>query len=273
MLTSPCEVTRLSPVTTPVVREGSRWVKAESFQTTGTVKYRMVFAKVTAALATGEIRRNTTLVEVTSGSTGLALAGLGRSLGLPVELLIYANMNAVKRDRLLQSGARITIFPPDRPISDLLAEATKRARTANAWHLNQYDRRSVTAAYQGLAQEWVEQLRHGEAPPPEHFVCPVGSGGLIQSLGGALRGTWPGIRVVAVESAPGSRIDGMRNTRTQHLGEQDPYDPRFPDERVEVDAPAGPEQIGGIALGESASACIRLARDRGWGRALILAPD
>ena len=256
------------PAETPLLPSEGLRVKPEGSQPSGSVKYRMVYAKLSDALCRGEVAPGTTLVEVTSGSTGAALAWAGRSLGHPVELHAHRSITPDKRSAIERSGATLVLHDPERPVGEILAEVVARAREGACWHLGQYDRASVVEAYRDLAAELLRQLR-GEVP--RVFLCPVGTGGLIQGIGARLREAFPGIRVVAVEPLPGVSIDGTRNTDLFHLGPLDPYDKGFPDEVVRVERPAARATLGGVVLGESATAALAVARR--WPGAVLIAPD
>lgn len=258
------------PRETPLLRSGNVLVKPELWQWTQSVKYRMAYAKVERAIGQGLLLENTTLVEVTSGSTGAALAFIGRTLGLGVELHAYESISPRRRAQIEGFGAKVVLHPSDTPVDRLLEMVRSRVQTGGTWHLDQYDRDSTAACYDGLADELLSQLRDAEAP--EAFVCPVGTGGLIQGVGARLRKEYPGIRVVAVEPAPGVSIEGTRNTDCLHLGELDPYDRDFPDEVLRVPHPDR-RSVGGVALGESASAALAVLEARTFGPAVIVGPD
>ena len=260
-----------SPIETPLLKCGSIWVKPEQRQRTGSVKYRMVHAKVTKALREGAITPRTRLVEVTSGSTGVALAFAGKTLGLKVELHAYETMSGEKRSRILENGAELVLHPLTTPVSELLAQVHRQVRDGGFWHLGQFERESTAAAYADLAKELVDQLRALKARPAA-FVCPVGTGGLIQGLERPLRGAFPGLHVVAVEPEAGQAIEGTRNTELCRL-DNDPYDPRTPDETVRVLRPSRRWSMEDVAMGESASAAFELACSRAWTTTVIVAPD
>jgi len=262
-----------APLRTPLIRAGPLWIKAESAQRTKSAKYRMVAAKVAAALRTGRISDGTTLAEVTSGSTGVALATVGHVLGLPVELHAYRTIAPDKKAAIDERGARLVLHPPNVPVPSLLDLVRQASMSGRVWHLNQYDRSSIVAAYHDLAEELIQQVRELNAAPPQVFLCPVGTGGLIQGVGAALRGAFPGMRVVALEPEAGSRIDGIRNTELVHQGPEDPYDRGFPDEVMRVPAPGTTLAVGGTPLGESSTAAFLAATARAWASTLILAPD
>ena len=262
-----------APFRTPLLHRRDLWIKAETCQRARSAKYRMVVAKIQRALALGEIAAGTTLIEVTSGSTGIALAHVGEMLGMPVELHAYRTISSSKRKAIDHRGASLVLHEPDVPVSRLLEEVRKKVADGGYWHLDQYARGSVVLSYEPLGREIVAQLAEAGAPAPKLFVCPVGSGGLIQGVGTVLRKEYPAIRVIAVEPEKGHSIDGARNTELHHLGEDDPYDPRFPDEVVRVPRPKSRVTVGAILLGESASAACAVAVARKGGPALVLAPD
>jgi len=127
-------------------------------------------------------------------------------------------------------------------------------------------------AYEDFSTELIGQLR-AAGIVPRVFLCPVGTGGIIQALGASLRKACPGIRVVALEPAEGAAIDGIRTTERFHLGDGDPYDRSFPDEVVRVPRAEPVMLEGQIRLGESASAACALAGRQDWGTTLVVAPD
>jgi cysteine synthase A len=260
-----------APLETPLIKSGNVWVKPELWQWTYSVKYRMVYAKVQRALQEGSIGANTVLVEVTSGSTGAALAFVGQRLGVPVEIHAFASITPKKRALIEDAGGNLVLHPPTVPVADLLKKVKAKVNAGGYWHLGQFDRQSTMVAYEGLGKELVAQLNQQEVIP-RTFICPVGTGGLIQGLGVFLRKAFPGILVVAIEPQATAEIEGTRNTEVCHLGENDPYDPGFPDRVIRVGHPEKALNIGDIPLGESASAAYALACLE-EGTTVVVAPD
>jgi cysteine synthase A len=256
------------PLRTPLVPAEFGWIRPEAWQLSGSVKYRMVYDKLRRAILSGAVAPHSILTEVTSRSTGVALAYAGKQLGLVVELHLYSTASHFKRIRMREFGARLMVHPPETPMSELLNQASR----ADAWPLNQYDRDSTVGAYAELAEEAIEQLRLSEAAP-EWFVCPVGTGGVIQGVGKRLRDAFPKIKILAVEPEPGAAIDGIRNTSEFNLGAADPYDPHFADECRRVPAPRIRIDLKGVLLGESASAAWLLAMEMGLRKVFMIAAD
>lgn len=262
-----------SPLRTPLIASDGILLKPEGAQRTGSVKYRMVWAKVQAAWESGRLTRDMTMIEVTSGSTGLALAEVGQALGVEVELHAYTHADDDKFERIHACGARVIRHASGVPMEALLEEVARKVRAGGTWHLGQYDRRSNSAAYATLADEIVEQIREGGAPRPGRFVCAVGTGGLIQGVGRRLREALGPLVVVAVEPEAGTRIDGMRNTDEAYLGARDPYDRAFPDLRHVVPAPQSRRTVDGHPLGWSATALLDLVARQHWKDVLVIAAD
>ncbi len=261
------------PVRTPMLREGSVWVKPEGIQLGGSVKYRMVHAKLVQAIEAGRLGSETTLVEITAGSTGVALAYLGQKLGLKVELHAYDNAPPDKCSRIRECGANLILHPFGYSMKELIDVVARKVAEEGYWHLQQYDRKSTIAAYRTFGYEVINQIKENGVRAPKVFACPIGTGGLIQGLGTCLREAFPGIKIVSVEPNPDATIDGMRNTDKLYMGEGDPYDKNFPDERLLVPAPRDNAYVGSYRLGQSATAVYDMVHAKEWSDVLMIAPD
>lgn len=262
----------LAPVETPLLHFGGHWIKAEGKQRYGCVKYRMVYQKLRHALSLGQINDETTLTEVSAGSTGLVLAAIGQELGLKVEVHCYDDSSKVKLAEMKKLGAQLKLHPKSRAIQSILEEVEDNVEYGNYWHLDQYDRESTRKSYEALAEEFVTQLQEVGARP-SMFLCPVGTGGVIQGVGAAVRRVYPYLPIIAVEPSLTNHIDGLRNTQFFHMGMNDPYDIHFPDARVEINFQPCPVTINGHVLGQSASATIEFAERCGWERICCIAAD
>lgn len=261
------------PLRTPLIRRDGLLLKPEGAQRTGSVKYRMVWAKVRSAWESGRLAPGMTMVEVTSGSTGAALAEVGRTLGLRVELHAYESADEAKLAGIRAKGATVILHPNHVPMPALLDEVARKVRAGGHWHLGQYDRTSTSAAYEAISDEIVEQIGAAGEARPRRFVCAVGTGGLIQGVGRRLRRALAPLEVIAVEPVAGARIDGMRNTDAAHLGADDPYDRAFPDRRHLVPAPLRKRSVGGYEVGWSATALLDLVDRTDWRDVLVIAAD
>ena len=257
---------------TDLIFDGSVMLKHEGTQKAKSVKYRMVRARIMQAISEGQISGGMTLTEVTAGSTGVALAYCGKMLGLPVVIDAHENISHEKLTAMSSLGATVNLHDLSVPVRELLKRVRERVFAGRFWHLNQYERSHFEPAYAGLAQEISDQL-NAEGRAPEVFLCPVGTGGMIQGVGSALRRAYPNMKIVALEPREGARIDGIRNADLFYMGpDSDPYDLAFANERVFVEEPS-PMTVAGRTLGASASACVVYAAERRLPNTLIIAPD
>lgn len=233
----------------------------------------MVYHKLTAAIQNGIIRDGTTLVEISAGSTGLALAFAGNQLGYPVEIHSYESISLQKLSAIETLGARVCLHPVEQSMNSLFEEVSTKVNSGNYWQLGQFERNSVVESYETLAQEILQQLQKMYAEEPKSFLCAVGTGGVIQGVGRVLRKTLPNISIDAVEPEKGSSIDGMRNAELFHLGPSDSYDLSFPDRRFTVPPPKRAYRLNEQTLGQSACAVLELVTKQDWKNRLIIAPS
>lgn len=262
----------VAPIQTPLQHFNGHWIKAENKQRYGCVKYRLVYQKLSHALSLGLINDDTILTEVSAGSTGLVLASIGQELGLKVEIHCYDDSSPVKLAEMKQLGATLCLHPKSESIESILGEVEEKVERGQYWHLDQYDKDSVRRSYEGLAAEFISQLKAVGARP-NIFLCPVGTGGVIQGVGAAIRRVYPYLPIIALEPSLTNHIDGLRNTQFFHMGLNDPYDIRFPDARVEVDFKPCPVTINDMVLGESTSATLEVAERKGWDKVCCIAAD
>jgi cysteine synthase len=246
------------------------FAKVESLQVTSSVKYRMVYHRLTQAIKDGEIKKDTRLVEASAGSTGVALAYAGKQLGLPVDIHTFEG-ESPKYDMIKSYGAQLRQWPKETKMKAILQYIKSFCIHKNGWHLNQFNKEHLRDAYQNLGEEIIEQFNSLEKVP-EHFLCPVGTGGIIHGVGNVLKQHWPKLKVLSFEPSHGSSLDGMRNTDDMNLGEDDPFDQQYPDRRYfleddSVDVPSHKH------LGRNSQLIISRAQKENINSALLLAAD
>ncbi len=194
---------RMSP--SPDVR---LWAKLEDRSPTGSVKDRPVLWMVAAAERAGRLTPGCTILEPTSGNTGISLAMLAALRGYRLVCVLPENTSAERRQLLEMWGAEI-IFSPPRGGSN---EAVRTARRLAAEHpdwvlLDQYaNPANVAAHYETTGPEILEDL-----PSITHFVAGLGTTGTLMGVGRYLRERVPGVGVVAAEPRYGELVYGLRN--------------------------------------------------------------
>ncbi|KKX97600.1 cysteine synthase A [Microbacterium sp. Ag1] len=171
--------------------------KLEYYNPASSVKDRIGIAMINAAEASGELQPGGTIVESTSGNTGIALAMVGAARGYRVILTMPASMSKERRVLLKAFGAQIVLTDPTKGMSGAIEE-TKRivAETPGAIWIRQF----ANAANPQIHRETTAQeiLRDTDGTV-DILVAGVGTGGTVTGTGQALKAAKPGVQVIAVE--------------------------------------------------------------------------
>ncbi|MBO5775911.1 MAG: cysteine synthase family protein [Clostridia bacterium] len=174
------------------------YAKLEYFNPLHSVKDRAAYYMLKGALERGELKRGGTVIEPTSGNTGIGLAYVGAQMGLKVILVMPDNMTAERVAILRILGAELVLTPAEKGMKGSIDKAYEiQKETANSFIPNQFENLdNPLAHYETTAKEIIEDL--GEIEPDYLVVC-FGSGGTITGLGKALKERYHNIKVIAVE--------------------------------------------------------------------------
>ncbi len=172
-------------------------VKLEYFNPGGSVKDRIALAMIEDAEEHGVLKPGATIIEPTSGNTGVGLAWVGTSRGYRVVLTMPDTMS-LERRRLLQAyGAELVLTPGAEGMKGAIRRAEElRQQTEGAVTLGQFVNPANPAVHERTTGEEIWQDTHGEV---DIFVAGVGTGGTVSGSGARLKQHNPQIRVVAVE--------------------------------------------------------------------------
>jgi cysteine synthase B len=181
------------------------FAKLEYSNPTGSVKDRIVLRMFEHARASGALAPGQTVVEASTGNTGLAVAMFGRMLGHPVEICVPESVYPEIGTLLAGYGARIRWVPRQAGIKSAIAAAERVARAEGAFFLNQFgNEENVRTHYEQTAQEILDAL-----PRVDAFVAGVGTGGTITGVGRRLKEANPECKIVGVEPRLGVHVQGL----------------------------------------------------------------
>ncbi len=171
--------------------------KLEFYNPASSVKDRLGIALVDAAEAAGELRPGGTIVESTSGNTGIALAMVGAARGYRVILTMPASMSKERRVLLKAFGAELVLTDPTKGMSFAVEEAKRIvADTPGAVWVRQFENEANPAIHRRTTAEEILRDTQGKV---DVFVAGIGTGGTITGVGQVLKEKVPGVKVVAVE--------------------------------------------------------------------------
>ncbi len=206
---------RLSP--SPQVR---LWAKLEDRNPTGSVKDRAALAMIRAAEADGRLSPGATILEPTSGNTGISLAMAARVLGYRIVCVMPENTSPERRELLAMYGAEVVLSPAAGGSNEAVRVAQRMAEANPEWvMLYQYGNpANAQAHYDTTGPELLADL-----PTITHFVAGLGTTGTLMGAGRFLREKVPGIEVIAAEPRYGELVYGLRNIDEGFVPEL--YDP------------------------------------------------
>ncbi|MEO1079888.1 MAG: cysteine synthase A [Pseudomonadota bacterium] len=173
------------------------WGKVEAFNPMGSVKDRIALAMIEAAEQSGELRPGQTVVEATSGNTGIALAMVCARRGYPLVVVMPENFSIERRKLLRFLGAQVVLTPASEKGSGMLKKAEELAAAHGFYLTRQFEcLANPEAHYQTTAREILDEFPAGGL---HAFVTGFGTGGTLLGVARALRERSPETRVVVAE--------------------------------------------------------------------------
>ncbi len=197
------DVSRLSP--NPRVR---LLAKLESQNPFGSVKDRIAKAMIEDAEKNGRLVPGQTIIEPSSGNTGIALAAIAQIKGYPIKILMPTSVSIERRQMLEIFGAEIILTPGEEGSNGAVARAIEMAKANPEWcFLYQYaNDANPRAHYENTGPEILR-----DCPEVTHFVAGLGTSGTLMSTGRFLKEHKPDVKIIAVEPPLGERVEGLRN--------------------------------------------------------------
>jgi cysteine synthase B len=183
-------------------------VKAEGFNPAGSIKDRIAKKMIEEAELDGTLTPGKTIIEPSSGNTGIALAMIARIKGYPIKIVMPENVSIERRQLLEVFGAEIILTPGSEGSNGAVRHAQHLAEQHPEWaFLYQYaNEANPRAHYEGTGPEiW------RDCPEVTHFVAGLGTSGTLMGVGTFLKEQNPDIKVLAVEPPVGELVEGLRN--------------------------------------------------------------
>jgi cysteine synthase len=183
------------------------WAKLEGNNPTGSTKDRIALRMVEQAEAAGELREGRTILEPTSGNTGISLGMVARRKGYPLTVVIPDNASQERIGLLRLFGAEIVFSEGDKGTNGSIEVARALARDDRYFMPFQYGNPANPLAHEeGTAREILADLRS-----ITHFVAGMGTGGTLTGVGRALHAHDPAVKVIAAEPELGDMVYGLRS--------------------------------------------------------------
>lgn len=198
------------------------YAKLEGSNPTGSIKDRLALSLVENGEATGELTHEKTILESTSGNTGIGLAMVGAAKGYRVVLTMSSAMSEERKQVLRAFGAELIETDPEKGTGGAIERARQmiQEEPGKYWLANQHSSlANPQVHYERTAAEILQQV-----PDVTHFVAGIGTFGTLRGAGGRLREEL-GVKVIGLEPEFGKPIQGLRNMR-------EPFAPELYDESL-----------------------------------------
>ena len=196
------------------------YVKLEFFNPGGSVKDRIARSMIEAAEKEGRLKAGDTIVEPTSGNTGVGLAMVGAAKGYPV-IIVMPDTMSVERRKLIQAyGATLILTPGSEGMKGAIAKASELASQEHFFMPLQFDNSANTAAHRETTAKEIQEAFG--ATGLDAFVAGIGTGGTITGVGQELRRTSPRIKIYAVGILVGISAGAAIHSAIQVAGELGP---------------------------------------------------
>lgn len=278
-------IIKLNNLTSPDAAEV--YVKLESFNPGSSVKDRIALSMIEAAEKEGTIKPGDTIIEPTSGNTGIGLAWVGAAKGYKVIIVMPETMSIERRQLIQAYGAKLVLTPGSEGMKGAIAKAQALAEEIGGWVPLQFNNPANPKIHEETTgQEIIEAFNEIGL---DAFVAGVGTGGTITGVSHALKKALPGIKTYAVEAdesavlsgqEPGPhKIQGISAGFIPETLDTNSYDQIIrvtSDNAIKTGRLVGGNEgfLVGISAGAAIFAALELAKELGKGKkVLALLPD
>ena len=249
------------------------YAKVEYFNATGSVKDRIARQMILDAEQSGALKPGSTIIEPTSGNTGIGLSAVGTSRGYKVIIVMPDTMSVERRKLMKAYGAQLVLTEGAKGMKGAIAKADElHAEIPDSWIAGQFDNPSNWKAHYNTTGPEIEKALEGKV---DILVAGVGTGGTITGTGKYLKEKNPDLKVVAVEPASSAVLSGNKSGphKIQGIGagfvpkvlDTDIYDEIIPvsnEDAFETGASIGKTEgiLVGISSGAALYAALQLAK-------------
>ena len=261
------------------------YVKLEYFNPTGSIKDRAAMQMVKEMALSGKLKKGDTIVEPTSGNTGIGIAMIGAAKGYKVVLTMPDTLSVERRRMLSAYGAELVLTDGTKGMNGAIEKAKELVAEKGYIMLSQFDNPANPLIHRlTTGQEILEDFANLDA-----FVAGIGTGGTISGVAEAIKDTMPGVRIIGIEPNNSNVLnDGKAGPhKLQGIGAgfiPENLNRALVDQVMEISAEEAFEMTRklaqeeglfvGISSGAAVEAALRVAKELGKGkRVLVIAPD
>ena len=256
------------------------FAKLEGFNPTGSIKDRIALRMVESAEHKGLLRKGHTIIEPTSGNTGIGLAIVGVVKGYPVEIVMSSAVSVERRKILRSYGAKVILTPAEEGTDGAIRLARKMVKE-NPDKYFMPDQFAKAANYQAHYEKTAIEIWQQTDGQIDYFVSAVGTSGTLMGVSRFLRAMKPDIKVVCAHPIKGHYIQGLKNMGEAIVPQI--YNPALIDTQEMIESEEAIEMAqeiiakegisAGMSSGAAMLAALRTAERIEKGNIVVVFPD
>jgi cysteine synthase B len=267
------QITRLNPNKNVTI-----YCKLEGQNPGGSVKDRAALGMISGALERGDIKKGDTLVEATSGNTGIALAMIAAIKGLKIKLLMPESATEERIKTMKAYGAEVILTPAEKTIEHSRELAQQMADEKGYFQLNQFGNADNYKMHERTTGPEIWRDTDGKVT---HFVSAMGTTGTIMGVSRYLKSQNPDIQIVGTQPKDGSKIPGIRRWSKEFLPKI--YDSSRVDRIIDVSQDESTQMtrkmaseegiLAGMSSGGALTAALKVAEEIDEGEIVCITCD
>ena len=188
---------------TPLIRIRNVYAKLESVNPSGSIKDRVALEIIEAAEREGELRNGYTIVEASSGNTGISLSMVAAAKGYKIIIVMPENMSEERKQMMRASGAELRLTSKSGSLREAIDEAEEIARGPKTFIARQFSNINNIKAQEKTGKEILDQIG-----PVDAVVAGVGTGGTLMGISNVMKSVNPNLKVIAVEPEESALMGG-----------------------------------------------------------------
>jgi len=195
---------------TPVIRIKNVYAKLESVNPSGSIKDRVALEIIEAAEKSGELKKGYTIVEASSGNTGISLSMVAMARGYHMVVVMPENMSEERKQMMRAYGAELVLTSKSGSLKEAIERAEEIARKPRHFIARQFSNPSNIKAQEKTGEEILQQIG-----PVDAIVAGVGTGGTLMGVSNVMKKENPDVRVIAVEPEEAAVMFGGSDVRIE----------------------------------------------------------
>ena len=269
---------------TPLIKMDNVYAKLESVNPSGSIKDRVALEIIEAAEREGKLKRGYTIVEASSGNTGISLSMVAAVKGYKMIVVMPKNMSEERKEMMAAFGAELVLTSKSGSLKEAIEKAEEIARRPKTFVARQFSNLNNMKAQEKTGEEILREIG-----PVDAVVAGVGTGGTLMGISNVMKKVNPEVRVVAVEPEEAAVMFGGSNARVKEhkiQGIGDGFIPQLIDmSKVDKVITVGSEQavnmarklfrkyglLVGISSGANMLVALKVAKE--YGKVATVLPD